>query len=1266
MAMMIVKFQCDDGEIFRRPLQKEPSFDAVVEVIASCRPEVKADAYSEGFLKYVDDEGDLCTLTPTTFADFLDLQKRINGKVLKLKLTVPKSFKPAASRETDAALDLQSGDRTATPAPSTATVDTAQPQASMPDQKEDPFPWLWKGKAKGKGKKGKHMKGHNQSAILESQTEESADGSPPNNQCQGPFASSTKQETCGNAAGPGVCSHRGGAWRLLCTLRVLLEVGLLTPSVFASLAVHWLPFLIKRAAAKVGVRITMNSGGSERVRELLEYHFTSEALSANTGERHLGEALLELLQALNGLDVEVQTQFCESLASALLPCLEDEQSLLSKYMFWFAISQTLRLSLEFLISFDSICMTFCLLSKEWLTGMSPEGRARLAEHLVVEGELPEWSWSLGLGQRSYFLRSRDCPDECCANAVLLQTLALRGDSCALCKLFRHLALSILPKCSDLPRRQSVVEFTYHPRPMMSCVPQPYEEVGLLTPSVFASLAVQTQFCESLASALLPCLEDEQSLLSKYIQEPHGLWKTWKGKGCGKGKKGKHMWKGCHFPDPSSQAEPGAAEEPEAPDSSQAEDIFSLLSPSSWCGPPSWGSMETAEVGLLTPSLFASLTVHWLPFLIKRAAAKVDKINRMAAEGLDPTLEKMLKIIQDPGGMEQAGATPGLEQHSTALAQALSANTGERHLGEALLELLQALNGLDVEVQTQFCESLASALLPCLDTCPDGFRPGVWGVGHHRCAPWRLLCTLNVLPEVGLLTPALFATLAEHWLPFLINGAAAKVDEINQLARDGLDAAIEKALKLIQEQAAATPGLEQSSTALAEALGAGRGERSLGEALLELLLALNGLHFEVKTQFCQSLVSALLPCLEDLNLWSKGSKGKGGGKGKCGKGKHMWKGCDFHAQSPAEEPSALTATEQPEGPNLTVEAEEGTTTCQPEKPAEPATAAPTNEPDVPSPNVEAEDTWSNGVGEWWAGFHGGHGSHGGHGGHGPRKLLSTLSTLRDVGLLTPAMFASLVVHWLPFLTHFVEQKVDKINRMGAEGLDPTIQKMLEIIQEQAAATPGLEQHCALIAEALSGDNGQRRLGEAALEMLRTLSALEVEVQTRFCESVASALLPCLEDLQTQPTWPTWQTWPTWPAWPMWKGKGKGKGKKGKQMWKGCHAHHAHHTHHAHHAHAGSQAAEPAPPAPSDDEFEKKVATLLELQIATEEVIRDLLMAHNDFKLRWCQQRTDENWAQPSAALGSSQSPGVFCPRRGRDGELTCCDEKHLLSFGLGMA
>ncbi|CAL1143901.1 unnamed protein product, partial [Cladocopium goreaui] len=840
-------------------------------------------------------------------------------------------------------------------------------------------------------------------------------------------------ESCPSGVGPrvwGAAANPGAPWRFLCTLHTLPEVGLLTPTLFASLAVHWLPFLIKRVAAKVDKINRMAAEGLDPTLEKmlkiiqeqaaatpgLEQHSTAlaQALSANTGERHLGEALLELLQALNGLDVEVQTQFCESLASALLPCLE---------------------------------------------------------------------------------------------------------------------------------------------------------------------------------------------------EPHCWWKTWKGKGCGKGKKGKHMWKGCHFPDPS-QAEPAAAEEPEGPDSSQ-DGANSTCPRACRAGQrrAPWRLLCTLrvlrEVGLLTPTLFASLAVHWLPFLIKRVAAKVDKINRMAAEGLDPTLEKMLKIIQ-----EQAAATPGLEQHSTALAQALSANTGERHLGEALLELLQALNGLDVEVQTQFCESLASALLPCLeDTCPDGFGPGVWGVGDHRGAPWRLLCTLNVLPEVGLLTPALFATLAEHWLPFLINGAAAKLDEINQLARDGLDAAIEKVLNLIQEQAATTPGLEQSSTILAEALGADHGERRLGEALLELLLALNGLSFEVKTQFCQSLVSALLPCLEDLSLCSKG---KGGGKGKKGKGKckHMWKGCRFHAPTQSQEEPATAApaaTEQLEVPNLTVEVEEGTTTCQPEKAAEPATAVPTNEPDVPSPNVEAEDTWPNGTGaEWWAGFHGGHG---GHGGHGPRKLLSTLSTLRDVGLLMPAMFASLVVHWLPFLTHFVEGKVDKINRMGAEGLDPTIQKMLQIIQEQAAATAGLEQHSALIAEALSGDNGQRRLGEAALEMLRTLSALDIEVQTRFLESVASALLPCLEDLQTQPTWPTWQTWPawpTWPTWPMWKGKGKGKGKKGKQMWKGCHAHHAHHPHHAH---AGSQAAEPAPPAPSDDEFEKKVATLLELQIATEEVIRDLLMAHN---------------------------------------------------------
>ena len=32
--------------------------------------------------------------------------------------------------------------------------------------------------------------------------------------------------------------------------------------------------------------------------------------------------------------------------------------------------------------------------------------------------------------------------------------------------------------------------------------------------------------------------------------------------------------------------------------------------------------------------------------------------------------------------------------------------------------------------------------------------------------------------------------------------------------------------------------------------------------------------------------------------------------------------------------------------------------------------------------------------------------------------------------------------------------------------------------------------------------------------------------------------------------------------------------------------------------------------------------------------------------------------------SSQSPGVFCPRRDRDCELSCCNETYLLSFGLG--
>eukprot|EP00913_Durusdinium_trenchii_P022922 g21523.t1 len=53
-----------------------------------------------------------------------------------------------------------------------------------------------------------------------------------------------------------------------------------------------------------------------------------------------------------------------------------------------------------------------------------------------------------------------------------------------------------------------------------------------------------------------------------------------------------------------------------------------------------------ESGVLTAAKLPSFTVVWLPFLAKIAALQVEKINKMAKDGLDPCFQKMLEIIQD--------------------------------------------------------------------------------------------------------------------------------------------------------------------------------------------------------------------------------------------------------------------------------------------------------------------------------------------------------------------------------------------------------------------------------------------------------------------------------------------------------------------------------------------------------------------------------------------------------------------------------------------
>lgn len=103
-----------------------------------------------------------------------------------------------------------------------------------------------------------------------------------------------------------------------------------------------------------------------------------------------------------------------------------------------------------------------------------------------------------------------------------------------------------------------------------------------------------------------------------------------------------------------------------------------------------------------------------------------------------------------------------------------------------------------------------------------------------------------------------------------------------------------------------------------------------------------------------------------------------------------------------------------------------------------------EPTAP-PGLEKEEAETAGpagsTGAWGPGGNGG----------GPRRLLMALHLLQEAEMLTPAMFASLAVQWLPLLTQRVARKVDKINHMARQGLDHSNKAVLGKIQDPTTST-----------------------------------------------------------------------------------------------------------------------------------------------------------------------------------------------------------------------
>ncbi|CAK9051292.1 ZZ-type domain-containing protein, partial [Durusdinium trenchii] len=267
------------------------------------------------------------------------------------------------------------------------------------------------------------------------------------------------------------------------------------------------------------------------------------------------------------------------------------------------------------------------------------------------------------------------------------------------------------------------------------------------------------------------------------------------------------------------------------------------------------------------------------------------------------------------------------------------------------------------------------------------------------------------------------------------------------AQEGLDPSLQKMLEIIQEQAAKTPGLEHHAALIAEALSGDNGQRRLGEALLELLKALEELGPQVTSPFCEAVASSLLPLLEEITEWPMAWKGKG--KGKC-KGKHKhWKGCEPNAsdESKVDVPAAAASAAPGVADNEDIPWTKGSGKCKGKHwkgcwfgfGAEPASGTPAETPQQDAPFTrQSQDTGDGADGER-AGAWGPAGC--------PWKLMGLLSTLRmlkESGALA-AMLPCVAVQWLPFLTKIVAGKVEKINRRAQEGLDPSLQKMLEIIQ-----------------------------------------------------------------------------------------------------------------------------------------------------------------------------------------------------------------------------
>jgi len=146
------------------------------------------------------------------------------------------------------------------------------------------------------------------------------------------------------------------------------------------------------------------------------------------------------------------------------------------------------------------------------------------------------------------------------------------------------------------------------------------------------------------------------------------------------------------------------------------------------------------------------------------------------------------------------------------------------------------------------------------------------------------------------------------------------------------------------------------------------------------------------------------------------------------------------------------------------------------------------------------------------------------------LLKVFKALQADGILTPKVFASLFVQWLPMITQRVTRKMDSINRAVKERTNTTITAFLVILSDHVARYPALEEFAAPIgAIAQGGGPDAPLLGDTLRSLLIALQAQAFEVKVSFVEQLYEAALPLLDDFTAESSWVDHRPW--WLASPL---------------------------------------------------------------------------------------------------------------------------------------